>query len=89
MPDELPAYVPWIIYLVPALAGLIQHFFGASCRARATGIVVLGMGGALVLSFKTLFAWAGLDRTASTSHSTWNWLTLAAASSTSASSSTA
>ena len=46
---EVPAYVPWIVFL-PALAAVIQHFFGRKLPRQGDFLVVGAMLGALVLT---------------------------------------
>ena len=75
MPVDLPAYVPWIIFL-PALAALVQNFFGKRLPGQGDRLVVLAMAGSLTLSVMTLFAWAGLKE-GNYFHAEWTWFELA------------
>ncbi len=62
MPDlahSLPAYVPWIIFC-PALAGVIQHFFGAKLPRKGDLVVIAGIGASLAMSIALMFQWAAL-----------------------------
>jgi len=60
MAQALPAYVPWIIFL-PAIAGLIQQFFGKKLPREGDVLVIGAMLGSLILSVMMLFAWKGLQ----------------------------
>ena len=55
----IPSYVPWII-LLPALAGLIQNFFGKRLPRQGDWLVIGAMFGALALAVMTTVAWLGL-----------------------------
>ncbi len=70
-----PGYVPWII-LAPALAGLVQNFFGKSLPRKGDLVVVGGILVSLLLSLVTLGAWAGLPA-GGYFRSTWTWFELA------------
>jgi len=72
--QELPAYVPWILFL-PAIAALIQHFFGARLPRKGDFLVVGAMAGSMVLSIMVLFAWADLEP-GSFFQKTWVWFEL-------------
>jgi NADH-quinone oxidoreductase subunit L len=56
---DLPSYVPWIV-LIPALAGIVQHFFGARLPRKGDWLVIGSMGASLVLSLLAMLAWKGL-----------------------------
>ena len=56
---EVPSYVLWILFL-PAIAGIVQHFFGARLPRKGDFLVVGAMAAALVLSVMVLFQWAAL-----------------------------
>ena len=71
----LPGYVPWII-LLPALAGLIQNFFGRKLPRQGDWLVVLAMVGSFVLSVMTTIAWLGLPQ-GDYFRSSANWFELA------------
>ena len=55
----IPSYVPWII-LLPALAGLVQNFFGKHLPRKGDWLVIGGMMGSLALATMTMLAWLGL-----------------------------
>jgi NADH-quinone oxidoreductase subunit L len=72
---DLPAYVPWILFL-PAIAGVIQHFVGKRLPRRGDWLVIGAMAGAAVLSFMVMAEWAKLPG----GHwfaASWDWFTLA------------
>ncbi|MHC4958386.1 MAG: NADH-quinone oxidoreductase subunit 5 family protein, partial [Planctomycetota bacterium] len=74
MAHELPGYVPWIVFL-PAIAGLIQQFFGKKLPRQGDFVVIAGMAAACVLSIMALFAVAGLPD-GGYFHKTWKWFEL-------------
>ena len=72
---EAPAYVLWIL-LLPAIAAVIQHFFGARLPRKGDFLVVGAMAGALALSVMTLFEFAALPK-GEFFHSSWTWFGMA------------
>jgi NADH-quinone oxidoreductase subunit L len=72
---ELPAYAPWIV-LAPALAALVQNFFGRRLPRRGDWLVVGAMAVSLVLSLKALFDWAALPD-GEYFHGSWEWFRVA------------
>jgi len=72
---ELPGYVPWII-LAPALAGVIQNFFGARLPRRGDLVVIAGILTAFVLALVTTFAWLGLE-SGGYFQGGWTWFEMA------------
>ena len=72
---EVPNYVLWILFL-PAIAGIVQHFFGARLPRKGDFLVVGAMAAALVLSVMVLFEWAALP-VGQAFHSSWNWFGMA------------
>jgi len=61
MAQTLPAYAPWIIFL-PAIAGIIQQFWGKKLPREGDFLVIGAMAGSLVLSIMLLASWMGLDQ---------------------------
>ena len=45
---DLPSYVPWIVF-APALAALIQNFWGKSLPRKGDFLVIGGMGVVIIL----------------------------------------
>ena len=72
---EVPTYVLWILFL-PAIAGIVQFFFGKRLPRKGDFLVVGAMGVALVLSVMALFQWAALPA-GQAFHSSWNWFGMA------------
>jgi len=71
---ELPGYVPWIIFC-PAIAAVIQHFFGSRLPRKGDLVVIAGIGLSLLMSIALLFAWVDLPRGHYFADS-WEWFRL-------------
>ncbi|MFQ5843370.1 MAG: NADH-quinone oxidoreductase subunit L, partial [Planctomycetota bacterium] len=57
---DLPAAAVWIL-LAPALAAVIQNFFGRLLPRRGDWLVVGGMAVSCILAVGTMLAWVGLE----------------------------
>jgi len=57
---EIPGYVPFIIFL-PALAGLIQNFWGRKLPRQGDVLVIGAMFASFVLAVKLAMEWSALD----------------------------
>jgi len=72
---EIPWYVPWII-LLPAIAGLVQNFWGRKLPRQGDVLVIGAMGGSFALAVALMFDFLALDE-GHFFHSKWLWFELA------------
>ncbi|MHC4954194.1 MAG: NADH-quinone oxidoreductase subunit L [Planctomycetota bacterium] len=75
MAHDLPVYAPWIIFL-PAIAAVIQQFWGKKLPRQGDLLVIGAMGGSLVLSIMLAVAWMGL-KPGGYFHGQMEWMSLA------------
>jgi NADH-quinone oxidoreductase subunit L len=75
---DLPSYVPLIIAL-PALAGLIQNFWGRKLPRQGDFMVIGAMLGSFVLAVVLMFDWLGInsEKSGNFFHSNFVWFELA------------
>ncbi|MEM8882896.1 MAG: NADH-quinone oxidoreductase subunit L [Planctomycetota bacterium] len=76
MAHDLPAYVPWIIFL-PAIAGLVQQFMGKKLPRQGDVMVILAMLGSFAMAVVLAFDWWEIRADGGFFHASIEWFKLA------------